>query len=63
MTATEGFEVGGSTDADDADISIICRHCTFNEWLMVSTDEDGPGVSLAELNRIAQRHIDDGCIR
>lgn len=63
MSKANQFEVGGSTDLDDADISIVCRLCTFNEWLTVSTDEDGPGVPLSELNRLAQDHLASGCIR
>lgn len=53
------FEIGGNTDADDADISITCLRCTdFHEWFKVSTEEDGPGVLLAEIIERADAHVE-----
>ena len=53
------FEIGGNTDADDADISITCLRCPgWSEWIEVSTDEDGPGVLLADLIERAEQHVE-----
>jgi hypothetical protein len=53
------FEIGGNADADDADISITCLRCPdWNQWIAVSTDEDGVGVLLSELIKHAERHVE-----
>lgn len=53
------FSIGGNVDAGDADISLTCLRCTtLNEWIEVSTDEDGPGVLLADLIERAEEHVE-----
>lgn len=53
------FDIGGNVDAGSADISITCLRCTaWNQWLEVSTDEDGSGVVLAELIELAEEHVE-----
>lgn len=53
------FEIGGNTDADDADISLTCLRCPdWHEWIAVSTEEDGPGVKLADLIQRAEQHTE-----
>jgi hypothetical protein len=53
------FEIGGNVDDADADISITCLRCPdWNEWIRVSTDEDGPAVLLADLIERAEEHVE-----
>lgn len=58
------FEIGGNVDEGDAGISLTCLRCNdFHVWMGVSTQEDGPGIKLADLIDKAQEHVDGGCPR
>lgn len=53
------FEIGGNVDEGDADISITCLRCPdWTEWIRVSTDEDGPAVTLADVIERADEHVE-----
>lgn len=53
------FDVGGSTDEGDADVSLTCLRCTNSvDWIPISTNENGRSTTLADLIGFAQQHLD-----
>lgn len=62
MRLEDHFEVGGCLDAQDADVALTCLRCTgWSVWIKISTDEDGPAVTLADLIAKAEEHAETGC--
>lgn len=54
------FEIGGSVDDGDADVSLTCLRCTnFHEWFKVPETDDGPLLKLADLWQAADKHYEE----
>lgn len=54
------FEVGGSVDDGDADVSLTCLRCTdFHEGFKVSPVATGPLVKLADIWQAADKHYEE----
>jgi hypothetical protein len=56
---SHNFEVAGTNDLDDADVSLTCMRCfDFIQWFKVDPGEDGVGPMLADLIRSAEEHAE-----